>query len=174
MRNALTFFALLAALLFAFCAFAAPEDVAKSPSCKYCGMDREKYAHSRMMVEYDDGSAVGACSLRCLATELANSIDKAPVKILVGDYNTKELIDAETAFWVLGGDKPGVMTSRAKWAFAKKEDAEAFLAADKGGLAGFEEAIKAAYEDLYNDTKAIRERRKAKRMKAMEEGQHRK
>lgn len=162
---------IMAAVAFSAAALAAPDDVAKAQSCRYCGMDREKFAHSRMMVEYDDGSAVGTCSIHCLATELANSIDKAPAKILVGDYNTKELIDAEAAVWVLGGDKAGVMTSRPKWAFAKKADAEAFIAANKGQTAGFEEAIKAAYEDMYNDTKAIRERRKAKKMKAMEAGQ---
>lgn len=171
MRNALAFLMVLAALAFPAAALSAPDDVAKAQSCKYCGMDREKFSHSRMMVEYDDGSMVGTCSIHCLATELANSIDKAPVKILVGDYNTKELIDAETAVWVVGGEKAGVMTSRPKWAFAKKEDAEAFIAANKGQTAGFEDVIKAAYEDMYNDTKAIRERRKAKKMKAMEAGQ---
>lgn len=162
---------LLAIAMLALPAYAAQEDVAAHQSCKYCGMDREKFSHSRMLVEYDDGTAIGTCSIRCLATELANAIDKAPVKIMVGDYKTRELIDAETATWVLGGEKGGVMTARAKWAFAKKEDAEAFIAANKGALATFEESMKAAYEDLYADTKAIRERRKAKKMKAME-GQH--
>lgn len=154
--------------LIASAAFGAQPDVEKSPSCKYCGMDREKFGHSRMQVEYDDGSEAATCSLRCMAVDLANSIDKAPKTLKVGDYNTKELIDAEGAAWVLGGDKPGVMTARAKWAFARKEDAEAFLKANKGDLATFEDAASASYSDLYKDTKAIRDRRKAKKMKAME------
>jgi len=50
-------------------------------------------------------------------------------------------------------------------AFEKKADAEAFIQSNKGTLADFEAAIKAAYEDMYADTKMIREKRKAKHMK---------
>jgi copper chaperone NosL len=88
------------------------------------------------------------------------------MKISVEDYNTKELIDAEQAFWVIVPDKPGVMTRRAKWAFADKGAADAFIKANNGSIpAGFEEAIKATYEDMYGDTRMIREKRKMKRMK---------
>ena len=83
----------------------------------------------------------------------------------MADFNTKNLIDAEKAVWVIGGEKPGVMSKRAKWAFEKKTDAEAFVKVSKGTLADFEAAIKASYEDMYMDTKMIREKRKAKRMK---------
>jgi copper chaperone NosL len=58
----------------------------------------------------------------------------------------------------------GVMTKRAKWAFEKKEDAQKFMAENGGKTASFEESMKAAYEDMYTDTKMIRERRKMKRM----------
>jgi hypothetical protein len=139
-------------------------DVQTAPSCKYCGMDRAKFAHSRMLVTYDDGTTMGTCSLHCLATDLAINIDKTPVSIEVGDYNTKELIDAEKAFWVLGGNKPGVMTQQAKWAFAKKEDAEQFIKENGGAMATFDAVMKAAYESMYADTKMIREKRKMKKM----------
>jgi copper chaperone NosL len=143
----------------------AQQDIDKHPTCKYCGMDRKMFAHSRMLIIYEDGSELGTCSLHCLAVDLALNIDKMPKNILVADFNTKNLIDAEKAVWVIGGDKPGVMSKRAKWAFEKKEDAEAFIKANKGSLADFEAAIKASYEDMYTDSKMIREKRKAKRMK---------
>ncbi len=142
----------------------AQDDTRNHPSCKYCGMDREKFGHSRMLVEYEDGTSLGACSLRCMAVELAIHLDKTPKAVLVGDYNSKILIDAEKAFWVIGGNKMGVMTKRAKWAFEKKEDAEKFKAENGGDLVPFEQAIKAAYEDMYADTKMIQERRKMKKM----------
>src|SRR5512136_3014785 len=85
-------------------------DVAHHMNCTYCGMDRAKFAQSRMLIEYDDGSAVATCSIHCAAVDLANNIDKTPKAIMVGDCGTKELIDAEKAFWVIGGSKPGVMT----------------------------------------------------------------
>jgi len=140
------------------------EDIQKHPSCKYCGMDREKFGHSRMLVEYEDGTSLGTCSLHCMAVELAIHIDKTPKAILVGDYNSRILVDAEKASWIIGGSKMGVMTKRAKWAFGKKEDSEKFKAENGGDLASFEQAIKAAYEDMYADTKMIRERRKMRKM----------
>jgi len=57
------------------------EDVQKYPSCKYCGMDREKFAHTRMLIEYRDGSGFGSCSLHCIAVDLALNIDKDPKAI---------------------------------------------------------------------------------------------
>ena len=138
----------------------AQDDVAKQASCKYCGMDRKTFAHSRMLVIYEDGSSISTCSLHCTAIELAISIDKTPKSIEVGDFKTKKLIDAEKAFWVIGGSKPGVMTKRAKWAFESKADADAFIKENGGKLASFDEAIKASYEDMYADTKMIREKRK--------------
>jgi copper chaperone NosL len=144
------------------CAFA--QDIEKHASCKYCGMDRKMFAHSRMLVVYDDGSELGACSLHCVAVDMAVHLDKFPKTIQVGDFNTKQLIDAEKAVWVLGGDKPGVMTKRAKWAFADKAAAESYIKANGGQLADFEAVIKATYEDMYADTKMIRDRRMAKRM----------
>jgi copper chaperone NosL len=145
-------------------AHAQPDDIAKHPSCPYCGMDRLEYAHSRVYLQYDDGSTFGACSLHCAALDIGFKIDKAPEAIQVGDYNTKALIDAETAFWTVGGNKMGVMTKRAKWAFGKKEDAEAYINANGGVICGFEEAMKAVYEDMYQDTRMIREKRKMMRM----------
>jgi hypothetical protein len=140
------------------------QDLGNHPSCVYCGMDRTMFGHSRMLVVYDDGSELGACSLHCVAVDLAVHIDKAPKIIQVGDFNSKKLIDAEQAIWVMGGDKPGVMTKRAKWAFEEKAAAESYIKAHGGQIVDCEAVLKAAYEDMYADTKMIRERRKAKRM----------
>ena len=164
MKKGRLLFVLVTCLLLVAGAALAQEDVHKSPSCAYCGMDRAKFAHSRMFVTYDDGSTFGACSIHCLAIDLAVHIDKTPATIQVGDYASKELIDAEQAFWVIGGKQPGVMSREAKWAFADKQAAERFVAEHGGRLATFDEAMKAAYESMYADTSMIRERRKMKRM----------
>lgn len=149
----------MAALAFAM------EDIKQVKSCAYCGMDREKFSHSRMMIDYDDGTMVGTCSIHCTALDLAINIGKAPSAIKVGDFNTRNLIDAEKAFWVIGGEVPGVMTKRAKWAFEKKEDAEKFIQENGGSLISFDDAMKASYDDMYQDTKMIREKRKMMKMK---------
>jgi copper chaperone NosL len=149
----------------------AQDDVKKHPACKYCGMDREKFAHSRFFVEFEDGSSEGTCSIHCTAIDFALNLDKVPKAFQVGDYNTKILIDAEKAFWIIGGNKPGVMTKRAKWAFSAKEGAEKFMAENGGSFIAFEQVFKAAYEDMYADTKMIQERRKMRRMQMQEKKQ---
>jgi copper chaperone NosL len=143
----------------------AHDDIQKSPSCIHCGMDRATFAHSRMIVTYTDGTTVGTCSIHCLAIDLAMNIDKSPTSLLVGDFNSKELIDAENAFWVVGGNKPGVMSKQGKWAFAMKEAAEKFVKENGGSMATFDDAMKATYESMYTDVKMIREKRQMKRMK---------
>lgn len=147
----------------------ASSDVKEIASCKHCGMNRETFAHSRMLIEYSDGTSVGACSLHCVAVDLALNLDKEPKSIRVGDYGKKVLIDAETAVWVIGGKKPGVMTRNAKWAFAEKADAEKFIQEHGGRMATFNEALDTAYKDLAEDTRMIRERRKMMKKKMMME-----
>jgi copper chaperone NosL len=124
-------------------------DTRAHPDCIYCGMDRVKYAHSRMLTIYDDGTSVGTCSIHCTAIDLALHTDKTARSVFVGDYRTKNLIDAERAFWVIGGNNPGVMTIRPKWAFAEKRDAEEFMKEHGGKPASYEEAMKASFEDMY-------------------------
>jgi copper chaperone NosL len=162
--------AMVICLIFTGMSFAqTKEDIHLHKACKYCGMDRGMHDFSRMLIEYDDGSNVAFCSIRCAGVDLANNIDKTPVAIKVGDFNSKQLIDAEKAFWVIGGNKPGVMSRRGKWAFDKKDDAESFIKTNQGKLASFEDAMKMAYEDMAEDTKMIRERRKMKRAQMMEQ-----
>lgn len=158
--------ALTAVLLFSSLVFAAEHlDQEQHASCNFCGMNRVKFAHSRMLINYSDDSSVGTCSLHCAAVEFAISINKTPTAIKVSDFNTKQLIDAEGAFWVLGGQKPGVMTLRAKWAFSDKEAAKKFVISNGGIIVDFDQAMKAAYEDMYKDTMMIRNQRKMKKMK---------
>lgn len=138
--------------------------LAQDEACQYCGMKKSKYGHSWVVLEHDDGSKAGLCSIHCAAIHMALNIDKPVTKITVGDYNLKKQIDADKAYWVIGGDKMGVMTSRAKWAFETKDGADKFMAVSGGRPATYEEAVKAAFEDMYEDTLMIQKRRKAKKM----------
>lgn len=119
----------------------AADKVEAPESCKHCGMDRTKFAHSRMVVTYSDG-IIGTCSINCVVTEMKESEGKEVKSFQVADYNTKKLINAKTAAWVIGGSKKGVMTPVAKWAFADKKDADAFIKVNGGKPASFDEALK--------------------------------
>jgi len=130
----------------------AQDDIKNHPKCKYSGMDRKQFAHSRMLVAYEDGTEVGTGSLRCTSLDLAINFAKTVKFVKVGDYTTRTLIDADKAYWVIGGDVKGVMTKNPKWAFAKKEDAQAFIKEHGGELATYETALRTTYNGMADDT----------------------
>jgi nitrous oxide reductase accessory protein NosL len=149
----------LAALCGGAAARAAEKDVERIPSCQYCGMDREKFGSTRMLVEYANGSTIGTCSIHCAAVDLAQSFGKEIKALLVADYRTGKLVDAEKAFWVVGANLPGVMAAKSRVAFATAAAAEAFRK-DKGGSSvDFDAAITSTFCDMWPDTQAIRSRR---------------
>lgn len=139
------------------------DDGGRAPACPYCGMDLEKFAHSRMVIDYDDARSVALCSLHCAAVDLALNIDRTPRAIRVADYPSQKLIDAETAVWLVDPSKPGVMTTHAKWAFESLQGAEKYLQENGGRIVSFAEAMKIAYADMHQDNQMIREKRGAAR-----------
>jgi copper chaperone NosL len=138
--------------LFVLAAFCTPsfafEDISAHPACAICGMDRDAFGHSRMLVEFDDGRTFGTCSLRCAALVLQGEEGKKARSVKAADYRTRELVDAEKATWVIGGRKPGVMTRVPKWAFRDGEDAERFIAESGGARSTYEEALREALKEL--------------------------
>jgi nitrous oxide reductase accessory protein NosL len=140
---------MLAAVLCLTAAVPLADDIRQHPECRYCGMDRNTFGYSRMLVRYVDGTAVPTCSIHCTGIDMALNPHKGVSAALVGDYNTRKLLDAEKAFWVLGGDRMGVMSLRGKWAFGDFKDAERFVREHGGAIASYDEAMKAAFEDMY-------------------------
>jgi copper chaperone NosL len=125
----------------------AQDDLTDHRSCGICGMDRKEYGFSRMLVRYDDGDTTGVCSLNCAVIELAVNKGRKVKALLAADRDSRTLIDAERAVWVMGGKKPGVMTQRPKWAFASSASAGAFIEAYGGKVVTWSEALAAARED---------------------------
>jgi len=145
----------LAANVFSFhgAAVFAQDDIAAHRSCIHCGMDRKAYGFSRMLVQYEDGTEVGVCSTRCAVVELDLKQGRKAKAVLAADRDTRLLIDAMQATWVMGGAKRGVMTSRPKWAFHTKAAAEAFIGSYGGEIATWAEALVAAREDLAQEVR---------------------
>ncbi|HEY6871203.1 MAG TPA: nitrous oxide reductase accessory protein NosL [Geobacteraceae bacterium] len=116
-------------------------------SCQQCGMDRVVFARSRMIVTYADGTEFATCSIHCAAEEMNEHKGKQVKSLQVADYASRKLVDAKAATWVVGGKKHGVMTSLAKWAFARKEDAEKFVQENGGRVTTFDEAMSLALKE---------------------------
>ena len=156
MKRGIVFIAIIL-VLSSSSAFAHPtgENLGNLPGCKHCGMDTRAHPNGRVVVQYSDGRPEGLCSLHCALIDIFLNSHRTLIDIRVADYYSTSLIEAENAFWVIGGGKPGTMSKRAKWAFVRKDDAERFIRIHGGGLANFDHAIKAAFDDMYRDTKSI-------------------
>jgi copper chaperone NosL len=126
----------------------AGDDIDKHRSCAFCGMDRKAYGYSRMLIQYEDGGSAGVCSLHCAVIELDANKVRAVKALFVADRDSRLLIDAEKAVWVMGGKKPGVMTQRPKWAFASPTGAGAFIDTYGGKIVTWSEAFAAAREEV--------------------------
>jgi len=126
----------------------AQENMKGYGSCSLCGM-RLDNSQIRMLIEYDDGIKLDMCSMHCTAAEFATHREKTLKGLWVSDYNSNKLIDAKKAYWVIGGNKSGVMTKRAKWAFEKREEAEQFIKDNGGQISTLDEVMKTTFEDMY-------------------------
>ena len=125
----------------------AGNDIDEYRSCSNCGMDRKAYGYSRVLVNYKDGARVAVCSLHCAVTDIDASKGREVASVMVADRTSRSLLDAEKAFWVIGGRKRGVMTQRAKWAFATKDAAQSFVDSNGGKITDWDAALLAAHED---------------------------
>jgi copper chaperone NosL len=138
------------------------EDIPRIRECSFCGMDRKAYGYSRSLVQYQDGSEVGTCSLHCAVIELDAHPGKTLKTLLVADRDSHDLIDAATATWVMGGRKRAVMTARPKWAFATPEAAAAFVKDQGGEVIGWPQALTAAKEDVASEAHAAAARQRSR------------
>lgn len=142
-----TFLSILLICVILACTAFALQDIDELRGCCQCGMDRKAYGFSRMLIRYADGSTSGLCSLHCAVLDMQQHRHTTASSILVADRDSHELIAAETAHWVLGGSKRGVMTALAKWAFARPAAAERFVADYGGRLSSWQAALEAARLD---------------------------
>ena len=142
------------------CAVVQAMDTVEAPKlCQQCRMDRTMFAHSRMLVVYADGTKTGLCSINCAVADMNINKDKPVKSMLVADYLTKKLIDANTAIWVVGGKKRGVMTALAKWAFVNEQDARAFVEENGGKVTSFEQVMQTTNKEVAEMAEMLNELR---------------
>lgn len=151
-------------------------ELAKYPRCRYCGMERAKFSHTRHLLVYEDNSVEGTCSIHCAAISLSLNMDRGPKAIYAGDAGAKDavkpLVLVDKAFYVLDPSKPGTMTRSSKFAYASRAAADAAAAAEAAAKAGakvvdFNAALMSAYVGMAEDTVMLRKRRGEMRRKMM-------
>ena len=143
-------------------------ELAKYPRCRYCGMERAKFSHTRHLLVYDDDSVEGTCSLHCAAISLSLNMDRGPKALYAGDAGApgaiKPLVPVDRAHYVVDPSKPGTMTKVSKFAYASRTAADAAAGTEAATKAGarvvdFNTALTGAYLGMAEDTVMLRKRR---------------
>ena len=134
--------------------------------CPVCGMSLKMfYKTSHTSKHKDTHKDRQYCSIRCLVVDMKEfKIDLKDIK--VDDVVSEKLIDANSAFYVVGSKVMGTMTKVSKLAFAKKADAEAFVKKRGGKIVNFATALDLAKKSLKNDI-AMTNMKKKKKMYPM-------
>ena len=127
--------------------FATPKDLARYPDCLNCGMSRKSCAHTRIIVEYADGTKRAECGLHCLLADLVDQPGRQPKTILAADYNSRKLVEAEKCWWVRYDNVVECRGSKVMLAFRSERGAEDFIVSFGGNKLNFDEALKVVYQD---------------------------
>ena len=120
------------------------EEVHKRESCRVCGMYIDQYQKSAAELVFKDGKKEYTCGVACMLREVddAGGIS-AFQSVKVHDWVSGELVDAQAATYVLGSNViPDMVPNYI--AFAKREEAEAFVAKEGGEVIDFN----IAYDDI--------------------------
>lgn len=116
--------------------------------CLNCGMSLTKFYktnHVHLDKQY--------CSLHCLYESTKGNL---PQIAQVVDTKNLNLIDAYSAFYVVGSKVKGTMSVNSKYAFANEDDAREFQTQNGGTIMNFQKAFDEAKKDFINDKKMIK------------------
>jgi hypothetical protein len=96
------------------------------------------------------------CSIHCLATAMKKAPRVSNIKVV--DNTSLKFIDAESAWYVFGSDKPGTMSSTSKYGFAKKADAQAFAKKFGGEVKTFDDVFALVQANLEKESAMVAKR----------------
>lgn len=116
-------------------------------SCVVCGMHLPDFYKTNHASVQKDGTVRQYCSLHCLVYDNEiNKIDLYDVKVV--DTATLKFIEAQSAFYVVGSNKPATMSHISKYAFEKRSDADAFAKLYGGNVMNFYDAYTVTMKDF--------------------------
>ncbi|MEK6659102.1 MAG: nitrous oxide reductase accessory protein NosL [Campylobacterota bacterium] len=126
--------------------------------CPVCGMNIEafyKTSHASKIHNHKDRQY---CSMRCLAVDMQeHEINIDSIKVV--DITTQKLINAKSAYYIVGSDVQGTMSKVSKLAFGNKEAAEDFNMEHGGKIVDFKTALKMAQDSLASDVEMVQNKK---------------
>ncbi len=126
--------------------------------CNVCGMHLTKFYKTSHVTEFKNGHKEQYCSIHCQA-KIDNAHSAKIKQVQVVDTNSLKLIDAKSAFYVVGSSKKGTMSAVSKYAFKNKIEAETFQKKFGGEIYNYKKALKIAKKDFVKDDKMINKNR---------------
>lgn len=115
--------------------------------CIVCGMHLPTFYKTNHAATTKDNHIRQYCSLHCFVYDNEiNEKDLYDVKVV--DVTSLKFISAQSAYYVVGSMKEGTMTRFSKYAFAKREDADAFVKKYGGHVMNFYDAYTIAVQDF--------------------------
>ena len=118
--------------------------------CPLCSMNLKMFWKTTHWLTFSDGTRTGYCSIHCAS----KPYQKRPTEIErweVADYDTKKLINANKAHFLIGSDLPGTMTPVSKLAFASLDVAKRYQKEHGGTIGTLDDALKGAIEGRGED-----------------------
>ncbi len=129
--------------------------------CPVCGMSLKMFYKTSYTAKLANGTPRQYCSMRCLVVDMKEyGLDTKTIQVV--DAQTQKLIDAQSAFFVVGSKVKGTMSKVSKLAFKSKDDAEKFVKKYKGKIVDFKTALKMAKNSLKSDIAMIAKKKKKK------------
>ncbi|MEA3227947.1 MAG: nitrous oxide reductase accessory protein NosL [Campylobacterota bacterium] len=129
--------------------------------CPVCGMSLKKFYKTSHTSQINNHKDRQYCSLRCLAVDNKEyKIDTQTVKVV--DAKTEQVIDASSAFYVVGSKVRGTMTKVSKLAFKEESDAKEFIKKYRGKIVSFEDAFSMAKKSLQSDIAMVTNKKEKK------------
>ncbi|MEW6585373.1 MAG: nitrous oxide reductase accessory protein NosL [Nitrospirota bacterium] len=108
--------------------------------CHVCGMWIDQYEHTRHVVVLKDGRTEHFCSFACASKYIRDNGESIKAA-KVADFITKQLVDADGAYYLEGSDVPAVMSYISIIAFSTKSSAAVFREEHGGHIITFAEAL---------------------------------
>jgi mono/diheme cytochrome c family protein len=119
-------------------------------------MNLKMFWKTNHWVTFTDGKEIGYCSIHCAAIAHKKKGSARGWKAV--DYDSKRLLDARKAFFLIGSDLPGTMTARSKLAFSSREVAQNYQTKHGGTIGTFDDALKQALADLGPDKSMLKKK----------------
>jgi hypothetical protein len=140
--------------MFLFCIVHAAEQ----KYCHLCSMNLKMFWKTTHWLTFSDGTRTGYCSIHCASKVYQNrstDIDRWEV----ADYDTKKLIDAHKAYFLIGSELNGTMTPVSKLAFASLDVAKKYQKEHSGTIGTLDNALKRALDGRGEDMAMIKKKK---------------